>query len=121
MKITWLRQLFLFIFGTCVARQQLVFPRRFCRNLLLCPFQQLTIIHVSDKVQDSGTMDNTDGRGKKQAKSERVIFQGGALLPLAFHSMCMVRHEHRYLKPWVIQCFINGDPFSRIQHQHAAH
>lgn len=74
MKITWLRQLFLFIFGTCVARQQLVFPCRFCRNLLLCPFQQLTIIHVSDKVQDSSTMDNTDGRGKKQAKSERFIF-----------------------------------------------
>ena len=33
----------------------------------------------------------------------------------------MATCELTYLKPWVIQCFINGDPLGGIQHQHSAY
>ena len=58
--------------------------------------------------------------GKKRV--ERGTLQSNASLSLDCpNQVQMATCELTYLKPWVIQCFINGDPLGGIQHQHSAY
>ena len=56
--------------------------------------------------------------GKKRV--ERGTLQSNAFLSLEL-SKQSATYELTYLKPWVIQCFINSDPLGGIQHQHSAY